>query len=1032
MRKSIFNHNGPFISRLYNEKRTWMCCLTAFAITSAYADGINAPATGGGNFPVNQQVTQSRLITGTVIDETGEPLAGVSVQIKGTHDGTATDIDGKFNIRVSDNSTLILTYVGYKPFEIKPGNRSELSITMEPDSQVLDDIVVIGYGTMKKRDLTGALSSVSGDDIVKVPTGNVIEAIQGQVAGLDITRSSGEAGAGVNMSLRGTRSINGDNNPLFIIDGMEGSYEELNPNDIASIEVLKGASSTAIYGAAGANGVIIITTKNPQKGKYSVNLNAYYGWNKITKFPDVNTGDAYINFRREAQRTVGVWNGPEDDSKLFPNYMQEFIDNGQWVNWFDEAAQTGHTQSYDLSTSYSNDRVNSYFSLGYYNIQGLLKGDELQRYSARAKMDFKASEVVKYGLNLYAMYSNNDKRYSRIWNRVLCMPPLGIPYDEDGNPVDYPLGDGNMNPLADSGENQYVNNYKTLSVTPQIYIELTPLKGLTFKSVLGGYFRNVKQGLYTGNKSYEGLESGKVRAEVPNTFTYNYKWQNVLTYDFKINKDHAFTVTGITEWTKDRRESVTAIANNFDEDSYGYHNMSAATGTPTVSSGYIQSQKMSYAARVNYSYKGRYLATISSRWDGSSILASGHKWDVFPAGAVAWRISDEPFMSEQTTVSNLKLRAEYGVTGNAGAKEYATLAYSRTGIVGFQDIAVPYSGYALSIANLDLGWEKSYNLDLGFDLGLFNERLSLTFDWYSTDTKNLLFEKSLPYAMGGYGGSPFKMWTNVGETRNTGVELSITSHNFNTRDFKWTTTLTFSTNRNKVIKTTSDGPLQFNDYYLIPGEGVHTYYGFKYAGIWGLAQADEAAKYGQKPGQVHIAEKGEADYKLNSDDYYVLGNADPKWSGSLLNSFNYKNFDLSFLLIARWDWTIPYGLTGWYRTDGLSPSPTICDYWTPENQNARYPRPDASISNGQDPYQQWANYFDGSYLKVRNLTFGYTLPEKVSRKAMMSNVRFYFTASNPFIWTKSHYLKDYDPEKGGDDDDAPLTKQYVFGVNISF
>lgn len=987
---------------------------------------------GGVKSTENQAVAPTHQFTGTVLDETEEPLTGVHVQIKGKNEGALTDIDGNFTLRITNDATLILTYVGYKQIEIKPGEQTNLEIRMEPDSQVLDDIVVIGYGTIKKRDLTGALSSVKAEDIVKVPTGNVIEAIQGQVAGLDITRTSGEAGAGVNMSLRGTRSINGDNNPLFIIDGMEGAYDELNPNDIASIEVLKGASSTAIYGAAGANGVIIITTKNPQKGKYSVNLNAYYGWNTITKFPEINRGEAYINLRREAQRTVGAWNSPEDDINLFPSYMQSFIDNGQWVDWFDEASQSGHTQSYDLSTSYSNDRVNSYFSIGYYDIEGILKGDELQRYSARAKMDFKASESVKYGLNLYAMYSNNDKRYSRIWNRVLCMPPLGTPYDENGNIVDYPLGDGNMNPIADMATDQYINNYKTLSVTPQIYLELTPLKGLTFKSILGGYFRNVKRGLYVGNKSYEGLESGKVRAEIPNTFTYNYKWQNVITYDFSFNQDHALTVTGITEWAKDRKEAVTAIANNFDDDSYGYHNLNAATGTPSVSSSYVQSQKMSYAARVNYSYKGRYLATISSRWDGSSILAKGHKWDVFPAGAIAWRISDEAFMSNLRAISNLKLRAEYGITGNAGAKEYATLAYSRTGIIGFQDVAVPYSGYSLSIANQDLGWEKSYNLDIGVDIGFLNDRLSVVFDWYRTDTKDLLFEKSLPYAMGGYGGSPFTMWTNVGQTRNTGIELAITSHNITNRDFQWTTTLTFSANQNKVIRTTSDGPLQFNDYYLIAGEGIHTYYGFKYAGIWNTSQTDEAAKYGQKPGQVHIAEKGIADYTLNAEDYYVLGNADPKWAGSLLNSFNYKNFDLSFLLIARWKWTIPYGLTGWYRTDGLSPSPSICDYWTPENQNARYPRPDASISNGQDPYQQWANYFDGSYIKVRNATLGYTIPERISKKARMDKVRFYFTASNPFIWTKSHYLKDYDPEKGGDDDDAPLTKQYVFGINISF
>lgn len=347
--------------------------------------------------------------------------------------------------------------------------------------------------------MTGAVASVKSEDIVRMPTSNVLEAIQGQVAGLDITRSSGEAGSGVNMTLRGTRSINGDNSPLFIIDGMEGSYDELNPNDIASIEVLKDASSTAVYGAAGANGVIIITTKTPKKDKFSIDLDAYYGWNVISSFPEVNRGEDYINFRREAQRTVGAWNSPADDGNLFPSYMQKYIDNNQWVDWFDLASQTGITNSYNLSTSYSNDRVTSYFSLGYYNLEGLLKGDELERYSARAKIDFKANEMVKYGLNLYAMYSENDKRYSRIWNRILCMPPLGTPYDEDGNLVDYPLGDGNMNPLADMGEDQYVNNVKTLSVAPQIYVELTPLKGLSFKSLLGGYFRNMKESIPAQN-----------------------------------------------------------------------------------------------------------------------------------------------------------------------------------------------------------------------------------------------------------------------------------------------------------------------------------------------------------------------------------------------------------------------------------------------------------------------------------------------------------------------------------------------------
>lgn len=973
-----------------------------------------------------------RKVTGQVVDENGEPMIGVTVAAKGTDNATVTDLDGNFTLDgvTADSKELHLSYIGYAEKSARIGS-GQMKITMTPDNKVLDDVVVIGYGTVKKRDLTGAVSSVKSEDIMRSPTSNVIEAIQGQVAGLDITKSTGEAGAGVNMTLRGNRSINGSNNPLFIIDGMEGSYDELNPNDIASIEVLKDASSTAVYGAAGANGVIIITTKSPKKDRFSIDFDAYYGWNVITSFPEVNRGQNYINFRREAMKNAGKWNSSEDDATLFPSYLQKYIDAGKWVNWQDLVSQTGKTSSYNLSTSHATDRGNYYFSLGYYDIEGLLRGDEYERYSARTKIDFKANEMVKYGMNLYAMYSKNDKRYSRVWNRVLCTVPLGDPYDANGNVNDFPIeGSGEISPLADNSNGSYVNNVKTLSVAPQAYLEVTPLDGLSFKSVLGGYFRNIKQGIYQGAHSYQGLESKKVLAQVPNTFTYNYKWQNILTYNFKIKEDHKFTATAVTEWTKDRSEVVTATANGFDIDSYAYHNLGASTGVPEVSSSYVASQRMSYVARINYSYKDRYLLTLSSRWDGSSLLAEGSQWDVFPAGAFAWRISDEPFMRKMKDISDLKLRISYGVTGNAGASEYATQDYTRTGTFGFQDTPVGYSGYNLTVANKGLGWEKSYMWDAGFDLSLFKNRISLTFDWYSIDTKDILYKKNLPYATGGYASSPFNTWANVGKTRNTGVELAITSRNFVNKDFTWNTTLSFSTNKEEVIKTTSGEPLQFGDYYLIVGQPIHTYYGYKYAGIWGTAEADEAAKYGQKPGQVHIAEKGTPDYKLTTNDYYVIGNADPKWSGSLLNSFTYKNFDLSVLLIARWDWTIQYGVTGWYRLDGITPSPTICDYWTEDNQGARYPAPNADSS--QDTYQDWANYFDGSYLKVKNITIGYTLPKKWLDKVKVERARVYFTANNPFIFTKSKYLKNYDPEKGGNDDQAPLSKQFVFGINVSF
>ena len=980
---------------------------------------------------------QVKAVKGNVVDENGEPMVGVTVKIVGANGGTVTDLDGNFTLSGVEGKELQLSYTGYKTKTVtaRPGT---MSIVMEPDVMGLDDVVVIGYGTMKKRDLTGSIASVKSEDITKIPTVNVMEAIQGQVAGFDIIRTTGDLGNHLSMTLRGNRSIYGNNEPLFIIDGMEGSFDAINPNDIESVEVLKDASSTAIYGSAGANGVILITTKNAQKGKFQVNLDAYYGVNTVTAFPEINTKDDYINLRREAAKTVGQWSSPSDDQNIFPAYLWGLIQDNKWVDWFDLATQTGTTQNYNLSTSFSNDKMSSYFSLGLNNTKGIIRDEQMKRYSARAKIDFTPNRILTYGLNLYALYQDYDHMNGRLWNRIICTPPLGTPYDENGDMVLYPVGGntGDINPLADLNPGEYVSNSKTLTVMPQVYAELRPIDGLSFKTILGGTLRNVAQGVFIGNKSFNGLATGS-EASTPNTFTYNYQWQNILTYNLNLNDIHNFVFTGITDWEKNRRQYNMAKAFNFDENSYAYHNLGAGTGTPQVASSYVQSQTMSYALRVNYSLLDRYLFTLSGRWDGSSMLAEGKKWDFFPAAAFAWRISDEAFMEPtRDWLSNLKLRLSYGVTGNAGASEYATLDYSRTGNIGFQDVSQPYSGYSQNIANLDLGWEKSTMIDLGLDVGLFNGRLEIVADYYKTTTKDLLFQKSLPYAAGGYGSSSFKIWTNVGKTKNTGFELAVTSRNVITKDFTWTTSLTFATNKEEVVKTTSENPLQFGDYYLIPGEPVHTYYLYKYLGIWGTAEEEEAAKYGQKPGQIHVSDKpgedGTTDGKITADDYYVIGHADPDWSAGLTNTFTYKGFDLSFQLIARWGWTIPYGLTGWYRMNGLSPSPAVCDYWTPENQSGRWPQP--NMNGNEDTYQHNSSldYFDGSYVKVKNITLGYTLPRNILKPLHINNMRIYATANNPFIFQKDKYLKNYDLEKGGDDDDAPLSKQFVFGINLTF
>ena len=998
-----------------------------FAVSQHAALAIDASSPAPASAPQNR-------VTGQIVDVNGEPLIGANVTTLDSKAGTVTDIDGRFSIDVPEGTQLQVSFIGYVSQKLKAGNN--MKIVLKEDYQDLEETVVIGYGAVKKRDLTGAVASVKSEEIVKTPTTNVMEALQGQVAGFDITRSTGEVGAAMNMTLRGNRSIYGNNAPLFIIDGMEGSYDELNTNDIASVEVLKDAASTAIYGAAGANGVVIITTKSAKKDKLQIDLDAYYGWNVISRFPEINSHDKYVGFRREAMKNAGLYT---DEANLFPSYLQQLVNNNQWVDWFDEGSQTGTLQQYNLSATYASEKVNTFLSLGYNDTKGMLKGDELTRYSIRAKVDVTPNSYVAFGANLYGMYSDNDKRNSRIWNRMLCTPPLGTPYDEDGNVVLYPVGGdtGNQSPITDTGDGQYTNNVKKISLTPQAYFELKPVTGLSLKTVIGGYFNATKQGVYEGNKSFNGLATGSY-ASVPNTLSYNMKWQNILTYNYNLFNAHDFTFTGVTEWSNNHREVNTAAAYGFDSDSYTYHNLAAGTNGYRVSSSYVQNQMMSYVARLAYNYKGRYLLSASARWDGSSILAEGNKWDVFPSVSGAWRISDEAFMEGANGwLDNLKLRASWGITGNAGAAEYATMAYSTTGQYGMQDVATNYSEYSANIANPGLGWEKTYTWDVGLDMTLFDNRLDIVFDWYSSTTRGLLFQRSLPYAVGGSAGSggvsTFKIWENVGKTRNQGIELTINSRNIIRRNFTWNTTFTFAKNNEEVLQTTSENPLQYGDYYLIPGEGVHTYYLYKYLGCWGTAEADEAAKFGAKPGQIKVDDV-DGDGKYSASDYQIIGNADPAWTASLTNSFTFYDFDFSFQLVSRWDWTIAYGVTGWYRTNGLSPSPAVCDYWSSDNQGARFPAPDASSATGLDSYQSGSsiNYFDGSYIKVKNLTLGYTLPKSVLKKIQIDKARIYFTAANPLIWTKSEYLKDYDPEKGGDDDDAPLYKQFVVGVNLTF
>ena len=997
-------------------------------------------ATAG--MPVEGFAQQARSISGLVVDENDDPIIGASVAIPGTAFGTATTADGKFQLSVpADRSSLQVSYLGYQAQTVVIGSQSNLIIKLTPTDQSLDELVVIGYGMVKKRDLTGSIQSVKNEDIVRTPTSNVMEALAGRVAGLRISISDGRATSGVNMNLRGNRSISGSNTPYFIIDGVPGNYSDLNTSDVESIEVLKDASSTAIYGSAGANGVVIITTKSGNKaGKVTANFDAYYGVNGFLVFPEMRMGEDYIQLRREANRTVGTWKPGDPDNILFSNAQWEAIQNNQWIDWLDVGTQNGVLQNYSLSLSGGTEKTRGYFSLSYHDREGILPGDLLKRYGLKATVDHQLRPWASFGVNLVSSLVNSGERSGRYFTRVFTNLPLGTPFLEDGTVNPYPLaGDaGTISPIADQNPIQSVNNTQRLTFNPTAYIEIKPMKGLSFKSVFSSYLAFSRTGTYSGRYSTGGTT--RTSAGISGRYTYNYKWENILNYNFTLNDDHNFGFTGVTSWNKDQLETYSMTGYNIDWDGYTFYRLHNSTTTDrTISSSYTGQQALAFIARINYSYKGRYIFQVSNRTEGASILAVGNQWDSFQAASFAWRISDEAFM-ENSGMDDLKLRIGYGVTGNAGANPYSTLNIGRMGTnFAYQDNPAPYYGFAQNLPNPDLSWEKSYGTNLGVDLGLLKNRLTIALDLYHVNTKDILYQRTLPASTGAAGAANFTMLDNVCSTLNRGLDLVVNSTNIRKKDFQWTTAFTFNTNHEEITSFTQDVPVAGSgNSWLIKGYPIQSLYDYKYAGIF--QTEEEAQKYNRHMGDVKIEEvpdeNGNVNYTYGSEDRQVLGQVVPKWTAGLQNTFFYKGIDFSFFIDTRWGNTINHWVMSWYNGSGNGSGPKFLDYWTPENPGGRFPRPNTAhgttIGNNPTVGVTSLTYIDGSYIKLRNITLGYSLPDNWVKKITAEKCRFYATVSNPWTYTKSKYLRNWDPERGHRQDEWPLSRQLVFGVNLTF
>ena len=982
---------------------------------------------------------QNITVHGTVKDENSEPLIGATIQVQGTSTGTVTDMEGNYTLPdVPRNAKLVVSYVGMETQVIDVNGRTSINVVLKESPETLEEVVVIGYGTIKKRDLTGSVTSVRNDDIIVTPTNNVMEALSGKIPGMDIIKPSGAVGSDVETLLRGSRSIYGDNAPLYIIDGVPGNYNSVNPSDIESVDILKDASSTAIYGSAGANGVVIITTKRGKEGKITVNLDSYYGFSGTPEFFHGMIGDEWVRYQKEAYKYK---NGqyPGDMSAILSDQGKlAAYQQGKWIDWVGEAAgNTATTQKINLSIIGGTQKTRVFSSASYNRDEGLLRNENQDRYQARLNIDHEIFSWLNAGIVSNVVFTNRNSGVKNTFTKALSAFPLGDPYDEKGNII-HEYATNEYTPLGDFIPNQYANNLKNTYININGNLEFKPIKGLSLKTVFGGTLNDSRTGQFWGSKctANRPTYAGTPHASITNNYGRSYTWENIFSYTINVAEKHDIGATFVTSWSHNQDESNIAASSGQQLESWSFWRLMSGT-SPHVESSFSQTQKMSYAFRVNYSLEGKYLFTFSNRWDGVSWLSPGHKWDNFPAGAIAWRISDEEFMKSLNWLSNLKLRVGYGVTGNSGGiGAYGTTtnvyAYSSAGVT-IDGKIVPFTQYTGTYGNPSLGWEKSHNWNFGIDFGFIDNRLNGTLDLFRTTTTDLLFKRTMPITSGITGwGAPLSSWQNIAETSNKGLELMINSRNIKNKNFIWNTDLSLTWSKEK-IESLPSGDLITES--LFEGYPIRSLYDYKYLGIWdSFTDPEILGIYGVKPGWIKIEtvekddDKGE--HKYSQSDRQILGHNNPDFIFGLNNDFVYKNFDFSLFIMGRYGQTIESDLIGWY-TASANPStnqPRGVNYWTENNQNAYYPVPG---SGDEQIVMSALRFRDGSFIKVKNITLGYTLPSPISHKVLMEKCRFYVTAYNPFLYVKDKQLRGTDPETNGSDS-FPLYKQFVFGLNITF
>ena len=1010
-----------------------LSCLPLSEMAAEQVDGMAVS-------PITQEVLQNSVkITGKVVDVQGEPVIGATVMEKGTTNGIITDVDGNFTLNVSPNRKLQVSYVGYQTQEITIGSNRTLRITLKEDSELLDEVVVVGYGTMKKSDLTGAISSVSTETLVRGGNANAIGALQGSVAGVSILKSNNKPGGGYDIKIRGVSSISGSSAPLVVIDGIPGaSLDNINPDDIEKIDILKDASSTAIYGSRATNGVVMVTTKKGSLGDPKISYSGYAGFRNYTHVPEMMSGDEYVQLAMENARALNN-NNYKTLEEIFtdPSELKAAKDRN-YYDWVDAITSPAFMTSHTISATGGTEKAKYTLGGGYYFEDGMQFPQEFSRYNMRAAVDLKANDYLSFGGSLYMTHSVRDTGNSSLMVDALRMRPTQHPNSlVTGEEIWKYTSNGMFNPLI-TNQNEF-NKTKKLNILSNVYVKLTPVKGLELTSSFASNMTNDQIGQYRGvwTKALQGTAKGATNLLDKNNYT-NWVWDNIVRYSWE-HKIHKIDFTGVYSLQQNQDEKMRGASKDLPFISLWY-NLQGGEMTSMTSS-YVQSNLMSFLGRINYTLADKYMLTASLRYDGSSKLADGNKWSLFPSVAVAWRLKEEAFMQSVDWLSNLKLRLSYGQTGNDTVSPYSTngtIAGSQYYSFGTNTVIGTYPN---NIRNDKLGWERTSEYNVGVDFGFFDNRISGSVEYYNRLTKDLIMNKSIPTHLG-YS----SVRDNVGSVRNQGFEIMLNTENIRLKDFSWQTTFTLSYNKNEIVDLAFKEDLgvysdrlkgmqgDYNNRWFI-GQPVQLNWDLETIGVWQLGEEEAAKKYGQKPGQFKVSDYNN-DGVINDKDSFINGSRIPNWTGGMTNTFRYQEFDLSFHMHfqtgarLRNQFYVSYAL----ENNNANLGNMKKDYWTPENPTNSCAQP-----SNMGPYRDQNTTGKSvshivqktDFLKVSYITLGYTFKKNLLNRIKMSNLRLYATVQNPFTFTG---FSGFDPEQPSEQvsNSDMITCNVLFGLNVSF